>query len=317
MNGELNQIVVYGTGGVGGYFGGLMAQGINRRSAGSRQINFIARGDHLKVIQEKGLTVKTGDGKEFRAFPNTASDDPSPLPPVDLLLLCVKGYDLDEAVDRMKDKIFPHTVILPLMNGVDIRDRILRRLNRGIVLPTCVYVSSRISAPGEISQIGPEGTIHTGNRRGSRDVYPDEILKLALEGGINILWSEDPEFEIWKKYLFIAAFALVTAAYRLSVGEVLESSGPREELEGVMNEIITLGRAREMDFPENSISSTLQKAASFPPETRTSFQQDVEAGKPHTEIDLFAGTLSRMGLDSGIKLPYLDKILTRLGNVPS
>ena len=104
MNRVYNQIIVYGIGGVGGYFGGHIARGINGRYAGGRQVNFIARGAHLKAIQENGLVVKTGDGNSFKAFPNTASDDPTPLPPADLIFLAVKSYDLEEAVLSLKDK---------------------------------------------------------------------------------------------------------------------------------------------------------------------------------------------------------------------
>ncbi|MBI9104115.1 MAG: 2-dehydropantoate 2-reductase [Spirochaetales bacterium] len=317
MNNERTQIVVYGIGGVGGYFGGLIARSINSGPAGTEQVNFIARGEHLKQIQDKGLLVKLGSGEEFRAFPNTASDDPTPLPIIDVLFLCVKAYDLDEALDKMRDKIFPHTLIIPLMNGVDIRDRIIRKLDRGIVMPTCVYVSSRVSAPGEITQIGPEGTILTGNRKGTRDVYPESILKLALACGLNLRWSDDPEFDIWNKYLFIASFALVTAAYKLSIGEVLVDSEARSDVEGLMGEIVALGKLRDIEFPEDVIPATLEKAATFPAETRTSFQQDVEAGKAHTEIDIFGGTLIKMGCESAKEMVFLKKILDRLGNVPS
>ncbi len=315
MNNTINQIIVYGAGGVGGYFGGLLARGINKGPAGVRQVNFIARGEHLKAIQTNGLIVKTGDGGEFRAFPNTASHDPTPLPQADLLLLCVKSYDLDAALECLGEKIGHTTIILPLMNGVDIGERIERRLDRGIVLPTCVYVSSRISAPGEITQTGPEGIILTGNKKGMRDVYPEEILKIALESSLNIQWQENPEYAVWRKYLFIAPFALVTAARRQSIGEVLNDPDTLSELKGVMAEVIELGTLRGIPFSNDDIDVTLSRAADFPLETRTSFQQDVEARRAKTEIELFGGTLQKMGRELGINTPFTDNFTNLLGNV--
>jgi len=312
-----NQIVVFGLGGVGGYFGGLLAHAMNGRSAGNRQVHFIARGEHLRAIQEQGLLVKTGDGRELRCFPNTASDDPTPLPPADLILLCVKGYGLNEALDMMKEKILSTTVILPLMNGVDITERILARNDRGIVLPTCVYVSSRISAPGEITQIGPAGRIVTGNRTGTRDLYPEELLKVALEAGIPVSWEEKPEEAVWKKYLFIASFALVTAAKKMTLGEVLADPEASGLARGVAGEILRLGTLRGIAFPDDAVEGIMTLAASFPGVTKTSFQQDVESGRPHTEIDLFGGTLRRMAEASGVEIPEVEKILALLGKVPS
>jgi 2-dehydropantoate 2-reductase len=297
---------------VGGYFGGLLAQGLNKGPAGGPQVHFIARGEHLRAIQEKGLILKTADGQTRRCLPNTASDDPTPLPMVDLVLLCVKGYDLAGALHAIREKVTPSTVILSLMNGVDVAERVRRQLDKGVILPTCVYVSSRISAPGEVTQMGPAGRILTGNRTGRRDLYPEELLKLALKAGWNVEWLEKPEEAVWKKYLFIAPFALVTASRGLTIGGVLKDPEARGELLAVMDEVMAVSASRGTPLSEEVREATLQTAASFPEETKTSFQRDVESGRSQNERDLLGDTLVRLGREGGVPTPMIEKILGKL-----
>lgn len=316
MKQNFQHILVYGVGGVGGYFGGLLANALNKGPVGGRQVHFIARGAHLRAIQEKGLTLKTSNGQELRCLPNTASDDPTPLPMVDLVLLCVKGCDLPDALDKIKDKVTSSTVILPLLNGMDINDRIRNRLDKGILLPACVYISSRVSAPGEITQIGPAGKILTGNTAGRRDLYPESLLMLALQAGWHIEWVERPEEAIWEKYLFIAPLALVTASLGLSIGEVLEDTAGRIQVEAMMHEVAALAEARGVRLPEDAVDRALAVGTAFPRETRTSFQQDVEAKKSRNEKDLFGGAVIRMGKAAGIPTPETEKILKTLENIP-
>jgi 2-dehydropantoate 2-reductase len=312
MANSFQHILVYGIGGVGGYFGGLLAHGINGGPAGGTQVHFIARGEHLRAIQEKGLILKTADGQTLRCIPNTASDDPTPLPMVDLVLLCVKGYDLSGALHAIRDKVTPSTVILPLMNGADVADRVRGQLDRGIILPTCVYVSSRITAPGEVTQMGPAGRILTGNRTGRRDLYPEDLLMLALKAGWNVEWLEKPEEAVWKKYLFIAPFALVTASRDLTIGGVLKDPEARKELLAVMDEVMAVSASRGVLLSEEVRETTLQTAAAFPEETKTSFQRDVESGRGRNERDLLGDTLVRFGREEGIPTPVIEKILDKL-----
>ncbi|GAH71758.1 unnamed protein product, partial [marine sediment metagenome] len=157
MNKMIKSVCVYGIGGVGGYFGGRIAHEVSK---GNRaiQVYFIGRGEHLKAIQQHGLNLFT-DKEEFHCFPNIATDNIRHIPTPDLYLLCVKGYDLDNAVASISKNISADTIILPLLNGVDIYERIRTNLQKAIVSPACVYVSSSIEKPGTIRQKGPEGHI--------------------------------------------------------------------------------------------------------------------------------------------------------------
>ena len=137
MSKKIKNVCIYGIGGVGGYFGGKIA---NEISKGNRaiQVYFIGRGEHLKAVQQQGLHLVT-DKEKFLCFPNIATDDVEQIPTPDLYLLCVKGYDLDNAVASISKNIHAETVILPLLNGVDIYERIREHLQNAIVSPACVY----------------------------------------------------------------------------------------------------------------------------------------------------------------------------------
>jgi len=309
-------ILIYGVGGVGGYFGGLLANALNKGPVGGRQVHFIARGEHLAAIQENGLLLKTSDGQELRCIPNTASDDPTPLPTMDLILLCTKGADLEGALETIKEKVTPSTVIIPLLNGMDVVDRIRAVLDKGLVLPSCVYISSRISAPGEITQVGDTAKIITGNAWGTRDVYPESLLMLALQAKWHIDWVEKPQLEIWKKYYFIAPFALVTASYELTMVDVLENENALADLKGMMDEVAAVASAEGYLLDEGLMETHLELAKSFPRETKTSFQQDVEAGKGKTEKDSFGSSLIQLGKKHNIAMAVTEKLLKTLEKVP-
>src|SRR5680860_1315552 len=153
MNKKIKSVCIYGIGGVGGYFGGRIAHEVSKGNR-AMQVYFIGRGEHLKAIQQHGLNL-ISDKEEFICFPNIATDNIRHIPIPDLYLICVKGYDLDNAVASISKNISADTIILPLLNGVDIYERIRTSLQKAIVSPASVYVSSSIEKPGTIRQKGP------------------------------------------------------------------------------------------------------------------------------------------------------------------
>ena len=142
-------ISIIGTGGVGGYFGGKLC-----KHAGDYQgaVHFIARGDHLKAIKRDGLFVKTSGEGEWLCRPATATDTIDDLPLLDVCLVCVKSYDLHDVLYRLCDRIHDDTLILPLLNGIDIYQRIRESITNACVFPACVYVGTHIEAPGRVTQ---------------------------------------------------------------------------------------------------------------------------------------------------------------------
>jgi 2-dehydropantoate 2-reductase len=301
-NSEIKRVWVYGVGGVGGYFGGKIAAAIREKNLQRREVYFIARGEHLKSIQQNGLTVKTPDGTT-RSAPTGATDDISALPAPDLILVCTKSYDLPGAVLAIKPKIQEQTVIIPLLNGVDIYDRMRADLKTGILLPACVYLGTYIESPGVINQSGGNGVILMGKDRQFPQYQADNVKQFFRETDIRFEWKDDPNPVIWEKFLFIAAFGLVTAYSGKSLGEVMQSAELRQRVFKIMREITAIAAKKGVVLAADIVEKSMQKAFNFPSSARTSYQRDVEAWPKPNEGDLYGGFILREGIRLGVPTP--------------
>jgi len=295
-------IAIVGIGGVGGYYGGCLAR---RYEAGEEhRVSFVARGEHLKKIREKGLKVMTTEG-EFTARPAMATDRPEDLGPLDLVIVTVKGYDLDGAARALAGVTGKSTVVIPLQNGVDNADRLRALLPETRVLNGTVYISSRIVEPGVVQQLGGACSLLFGPEREPVDPYR-EIESLFREAGIKAVLSETIAVEVWKKFLFISPVAGATALFGKSLGGVLEDREAFSLLEGMMNEVDRVARARGIALPGDAVSQAMETVARFPYETKTSFQVDVEKGRK-TEIETLLGYVVRGGKALGIDTPHTQR----------
>jgi 2-dehydropantoate 2-reductase len=304
---KIKNVCVYGIGGVGGYFGGRIAQKINSDNLSDMEVYFIGRGEHLKTVQQQGLKLIT-DSDELQCFPNIATDNVKNIPIPDLYLLCVKGYDLDNVVALISKKVSSETVILPLLNGVDIYERIRKNLKEAVICPAAVYVSSSIEKPGIIRQTGPEGHIVFGKDPKRLNYDYKLMMNFLEEMKIRFSWYDNPYPAIWEKYIFIAAFSLMTAYSEKTIGGVLKDQRLKKMTEDIMNEVVSVGKANNVELRENIVEETIQKAQNFPGETKTSFQRDYEKGKEKNEGDIFGGTLVRMAKEHNINIPVTSKV---------
>ena len=188
------KICFYGVGGVGGYFGTLVV----KRFHSEHDIYFIARGAHKEAICENGLTLKKAGGKEvISVSPKICTDKISDLPICDIIVLSVKSYDLANAAKDITKITYEKTVILPLLNGVDIYERIREHLQKGIVLPSCVYVGTHIESPGIIYQKGGSCNIHAGKDPQYPVFYPEVLMKLFRDSEIDFCWEDNVNVSIW------------------------------------------------------------------------------------------------------------------------
>ena len=206
----IRNIMIYGVGGVGGYFGGRLAS-FYEKSA-EIKVSFAARGEHLDQIMKNGLLLKTGNTVSV-CRPFSAGDDIKKLPRPDIVLLCVKEYDLEAAVRDIAIVSGKETGLIPLLNGVDIVRRIRRFYNEGILLPGCAYVGTHIERPGIVAQSGSAGRIYIGNERG-RSFEQKETVELFTRAGIDCRWYDDPYPAIWGKYLFVASYGHGDGVFR-------------------------------------------------------------------------------------------------------
>ena len=310
MSKTIKSVCVYGIGGVGGYFGGRIAHEISKGNH-AIQVYFIGRGEHLKAIQQHGLNLIT-DKEEFLCFPNIATDNIRHIPTPDLYLLCVKGYDLNNAVASILKNISTDTIVLPLLNGIDIYERIRTSLQKGIVSPASVYVSSSIEKSGTIRQRGPEGHIVFGKDPNQLNYNYEYLIGFFNKMRISNTWYDNPYPAIWKKYIFITAFSLMTAYSGKTIRGVLSDEKIKNMAESIMKEVVLVGKAESVDFEQDMVGKTIQKAHNFPYETKTSFQRDFEKGKTRHEGDIFGGTLIRLAKKNNILIPTITKVYKEL-----
>ena len=298
------KIGVIRIGGDGGYFGGKLASLIEKDN--THNIHFIARNEHLRAIQKNGLIIDT-DEKVFTCHPDTASDQFDDLPQLDFCLICVKSYDLDNVLIQLKPKVNKNTMILPLLNGVDIYTRVKSVLNECVVFPSCVYVGTHIEKPGTITQRGGNGIIHFGKDPDNDFINP-EIFTLFDESGIKYNWTDNPYTEIWSKFLFIASYGMVTAFSNKTIGEVVDTPQLVLYVKNIMKEIHEIAVRKNIQLPETILEDSFMKWKKFPYDTKTSFQRDFEKKDKPDERDIFGGTIIRMGKEFGISVKTTEEV---------
>jgi 2-dehydropantoate 2-reductase len=302
-------ICFFGVGGVGGYFGSL----VTKRFGTEHDIYFIARGKHKEAICTNGLTLKKNGGAELiNVVPKKCTDTITDLPICDLIIISVKGYDLVTAIHEITKITDEKTFILPLLNGVDIYKRIREHLSKGIVFPSCVYVGTHIESPGIIYQKGGSCKISIGCDPKFPDIYPDSLVTLFKNSEIEIEWEKDVRVSIWSKYMFIAAYGLVTATYNKTLGEVLDNPELSRMTKSIMQEIYQIAEKLNIPLSSGIVNESFLKAKQFPYVAKTSFQRDIEIKGKINEGDLFGGTLVRYGDKLGIPVPNAKKVYEML-----
>jgi len=307
---NIKSIGIIGVGGVGGYFGGKLCH-VQKNGSGF-SITFVARGEHLRAIQESGLLLSSEDDGDLLCKPSLATEDFRRLPRLDLCLICVKEFDLPAILPRLEPLTNDETIVLPLLNGVDVYSRVRNVIKKGIVLPACVYVGTHIERPGKVFQKGGACKILFGPDPLRRNFVPDEVIKLFDQAGIKSEWTLNIQAEIWKKFIFICAYGLVSAAYSKALGEILEDDLLRSHAQMIMMEAVSLAKGSGVSLPEDIAEASLLKARSFPFEAKTSFQRDFERLDKNDERDLFAGSMIRMADKLGIDVPRTRVISTML-----
>ena len=304
----MKRVVVFGLGGIGGYIGGKLGAA----SSLGTELIFIARGTHLKVVQNKGLVYRNPDGEETIVRPFLATDNPAEAGKADMIFLCVKGYDLRTACEEASSIVGPETVILPLLNGADIYERVRSVISGGIVLPGCIYISSSIAEPGVVFHSGGKGNIFLGGEPERKNFDPAPLLGLLKKGGIPYEWLEDPLAAIWTKYIFIAPYGLVTGMSGKTIGGVIADPHLAALVQGIQKEVAAIAKKKGVHLPDDAAERAFESGKAFPFDTKTSFQRDLEApGKPH-EGDIFGGTILRLGKETGVPTPVTAGVYTRI-----
>jgi 2-dehydropantoate 2-reductase len=287
-------VTVMGTGGLGGYFGGLLAQ------AGHR-VTFIARGPHLEALRRQGgIMLRTVHGDIFG--PGDAADSPGGAPPADLILFTVKSYDTAPAAERLRPAVGPDTAILSLQNGVDNEEILARMFGAERVLGGLVYILSTIQAPGVVHQAGGPRKVTFGEWIGGMSERVRHYEGLFKEAGILAAVSDDVAREKWVKFAFICALGGMTALTRLPIGEIRTSPPTWAMFRQIVEEVVAVGRARGVALGSEVVESHVALAAALEPDGTSSLYYDLTHGK-RLEIDALHGTAVRYGREVGVPTP--------------
>ncbi|MFV0390309.1 MAG: ketopantoate reductase family protein [Paludibacteraceae bacterium] len=301
------KILFLGLGGVGGYYGGKMAKRYVRSD--DVKIYFIARGEHLKAICEKGLRVIT-DEDEFIAKPIIATDNPTEIGIVDYVILSTKSYDLGSSIESVLSCIDKNTVILPLLNGGDITERIREILPENTVWSGCSYIVSRRVEPGVIHKMGtPEKLVFGYNKGVSEQRHTFE--KLLKDAEIDVVCPENIRDSIWKKFYFISVSASLTSYLNVSFNELVDTDERREMASEMAEEFLNVAKAEGINMGKNSRDDVLSRSEALPKDTTTSMHSDFKAGN-RTEVETLTGVVVRLALKHGISVPLYEKVYEKL-----
>ncbi len=286
---------VVGAGGMGGYFGGMLVRG-------GADVTFIARGAHLEEMRSRGLTLKSQLFGEF-TVPVQATDDADPVGEMDLVLFCVKGYDLEEAAQQCRSLVGLNTAVIPVQNGIDVPERLERILGEGRVLGGMTYVAGKIEAPGVVAQRGTSGELVFGELDGGTSGRAEGILDLFRQAGLPAELRTDIRVRLWEKFIVICATGGVLALLRMPFGAVFASPEASELLRGVMGEVAQIARVSGVDLPEGIVERLYDfLREKMGPSAKSSQLQDLEAGR-RLELEFLNGTAVRLGRELGVATP--------------
>ena len=281
------KIVVMGSGGVGGFYGGRLANV-------GYDVNFVARGAHLAAMREHGLTIESDRHGEIRLPKVNVADDPASFGRADLVLIAVKLWDTEAAARAIQPIVGPDTAVLSLQNGV-IKDDILRRvLGPENLMGGVAYVGTAIARPGVIRQTGALQRLLFGEYDGRRSPRAQRFLAALLEAGIEAELATDIRRTLWEKYVFLVGLSGSTASMRLPIGPIRSNPRTRAFLLELMKETVAVGRAHGVDLPEDYAEQRLKFADSVAPDMTSSLHHDLDRGN-RLEVEWLSGGVVQLG----------------------
>ncbi len=288
------EILVYGIGGVGGYFGGKLA------NAGL-SVSMIARGEHLKQIQKHGLEVESIKG-DFKIKPTVATSDVSEVPKPDLVILGIKSWQIPSVAKELEPIIGENTVVLPLQNGADNYEKLIEILPEKNVLAGLCLIVSFLEEPGKIKHASFEPKIVFGEIDNSKSDRVLKIKDILDEAGIENEVPDDIQLEIWKKFLFICTVSGIGGLTRVPINEIRDSEYLFEMMKNTAREIIEVGKAKNIPLSEKNLELVFEIINSQPEGTTASTQRDIMNGKP-SELENFNGYIVKQGEKLGVETP--------------
>lgn len=292
------KISFVGAGGVGGFYGAMLART-------GHDVSFIARGKHLDAIRQHGLRI-VGPLGDFRVNVQ-ASDSPSDIGPVDAVIFTVKTYDNATAIPLIKPLIGPRTMVVTLQNGVDSAEEIAAVIDRKHVVGGCTYIATAIESPGVIRQTGTHRRVVLGEYFDAKRQVSGRVQALAdamLAADIQAEPVADARHAVWEKFTYLAPFAAFTGAARLPIGPLWAEEDSRKVFLDAVMEVAAVARAHGASLPADHRDRVHEYANKLPPGTRSSLLIDLSQGK-RIEVEALQGSVVRRGARVGVATPIM------------
>jgi 2-dehydropantoate 2-reductase len=297
------KIAVYGTGGVGGYFG-------SRLAAAGEDVTFIARGTHLEAMRKNGLVLKSGLG-DLHIDPARATDDPASIGPVDAVFISVKLYDTESAAEGCKPLVGPDTLVVSFQNGVTAADTLSAALGSAPVIGGTTYIMSTIKSPGVISHLGTMAKLVFGELDGKRTARVEALLAACENAGFDATLNDNITSAIWHKFVFFAALSGLTALMRKPIGPIRTDPDTRALCRATLEEGIAVAAAKGIAMPPNMIDKHMTTVDGLPETMASSMYHDISAGK-RLELPWISGAMVRFGRELDVPTPIHEMICTAL-----
>jgi 2-dehydropantoate 2-reductase len=289
------RIAVFGSGAVGGYFGGRLAQA-------GEDVQFIARGEHLAAIREYGLRVSSIEG-DFLVRPTRVTDDPSALGPIDVVLLGVKAWQVPQAAEAMRPLVGERTFVVPLQNGIEAPEQLAAVFGASRVLGGLCRILAYVESFGHIRHAGVAPYIAFGELGASSSTRAEALRQtFSRARGVTAEVVSDIGAAMWSKFVFIAALSGVGALTRAPIGVIRSQPESRRLLEQALEEIYAVAVANHIALPADTVEKTLAFIDNLPPDGTASMQRDIIQGRP-SELEAQVGAVLRLGERQGIAAP--------------
>ena len=288
------RIAIYGAGGVGGYYGGVLARA-------GHDVSLIARGAHLDAIRASGLSVRSPGG-DFVVRPAAATDDPAEIGPVDAVIVAVKSMHLPAVHEGIGPLLGPGTLVVPMLNGVDAHELLLPAVGRAHIGKGLTRIISEVAGPGEIRHVGVDPYVALAEWDGSESSRVRDLVAALRDAGVDAEVPADIDAAVWLKFLFVCSVGGVCAACRMSLGPVRTLPESRALLRGAMEEIAAVAAAHGVSLPDDAVAFAMNTVDTFPSEGTSSLQRDIAAGVP-SELDAWTGAAVRLGATVGVATP--------------
>jgi 2-dehydropantoate 2-reductase len=288
------RIAVVGAGGVGGGFGAALAK------AGA-DVSFIARGAHLAAMKGEGLKVQSPRG-DIHLAPTHATDNPAEIGKVDVVLFCVKLWDVESAGQHIAPLIGPGTAVIPLQNGIDAAERLIPILGPGAVMGGVAQISASITAPGVIQQVGTFMRMIFGELDGAPSKRAADFLELCLKAGFEATLSERILTDLWMKFILLASNASMMAATRQPIGKLRDDPDLRPFFLAAYKEVVDVGRAKGVALPTDAVDQIVGFTSHMPPAMKASMALDLDRGN-RLELPWLGGKVVELGRALGVPTP--------------